>query len=203
MPINKLKAIQMVRFKSEFYKDFSKYIKIEQSTKKYHYFEIYDGVISKTKIVNKQSLREIYQYDCEDLFNFFRSNNELLPQLLYETTHFFIFEYVEGELVKNITIEDFNYLQKFEDLEFYPFVNSLYTNLVRKPDNTIKLIDLKHLDFKICNIPEYIKKDLIIFLYNKEDKVSKLFIKSTKYLDEKIRILERDYHNIEVIKFEE
>lgn len=200
--INKLKALQMVRFKTEFFEDFSGEIKILHQEKNYHYFEIYEGVMRKTKVVNKQSLREIYGYDCEDLFDFFRTNNELLPLLYGETEHFFLFEYIEGEPIRNITKEDFNYLEKFEGLEFYPFFNSLYTNLIRQEDGKIKLIDLKHLDNKVCNIPDYLKDNLIVFLYNKEDRISNLYIKNKKYIEEILNILEKDYDNIRIMEIE-
>jgi len=201
--INKTKVKQIIEYKKEFNLDFGLNIDIKQNRKLFHYFEIYDGYLKKTKVVRKKSIQEIYEYDCEDLFNFFRSEDELLPTLLGESKHFFIFEYVEGELVKSITKEDFKYLERFESYEFYPFINSLYTNLIRLEDGSIKLADLKHLDNKICKIPEYLKENLIVFLYNKEDRVSNLYIKDEKYIDEIFEILEKDYDNIKVIKFEE
>ena len=200
MQIDKVKARQMVRFKVEFFEDFSSSIPIKQNNKRYHYFEIYDGILRKTKVVNKESLREIYGYDCEDLFEFFRSGDDLIPQLLDESEHFFIFEYIEGDILTDIKIENFEYLKKFRNHEFYPFLNSLYSNIIRLKDGSIKLVDLKHLDFKICNYPEYLKKSLIVFLYNKENKVSKLYIEEDKYLDEILGILKKDYDNIQIIK---
>ena len=199
---NKLKLSQMINFKKEFKKDFGFDIDIKQDKKVYHYFEIFPGKLRKTKVVRKKSLQDIYGYNCEDLFNFFRKNDELLPQLLGETENFFIFEYLEGDLITDINYEDFKYLKRFEGYEFYPFINSLYTNLIRLKDGTIKLIDLKHLDSKICNIPEYLKKNLIVFLYNKENKIGNLYIDNKIYLNEILEILKKDYDDIKVIDFE-
>lgn len=197
--LNKIKIKQMINFKKNFYSDFGLEIELKQTDKIFHYFEIYDGSLKKTKIVHKKSLQEIYGYDGSDLFEFFRSNNELLPQLLKETDNFFIFEFLEGEILTSITSEDFNYLERFENEEFYPFINSLYYNLIRLEDGKIKLIDLKHLDNKICNIPEHLKQNLIVFLYNIDNKISNLYIRKEKYLDEILNILEKDYDNIKVI----
>jgi len=186
---------QIITFKKQFKESFGYDIIPCRTNKIYHYFE----VVNNTKIVSKEALQYIYGNDCISLFNFFRSNNKLLPKVLDENKYFFIFEYLEGEIMVDITKEDFDYLEQFQGLEFYPFVNSLYSNLIRT-SNGIKLIDLKHLDNKVTNLPNKIKDTLIVYMNNEDNNVSDLYIRDDKYLDEILEVLIKDYFIINIKK---
>jgi len=186
---------QIITFKKQFKENFDYDIIPCRTNKIYHYFEI----VNDTKVVSKDALKEIYQDDCIELFKFFRSNNKLLPMLLNETNNFFIFEYLEGEVMIDIAKEDFDYLEQFEGSEFYPFVNSLYSNLIRT-SNGIKLMDLKHLDNKVTNLPDKIKDTLIVYMNNNDNNISNLYVRDEKYLDDILEILIEDYHIMNVIK---
>ncbi len=192
---NKMK--RMVNFKEQYFLDFNKVIVLKIPKKVYFYFQ----VINDMKVVSKEALIDIYGYDCEDLFEYFRSNNKLMPYLIEETKHFFVFEYLTGEILKDITKADFDYLRQFENAEFFPFHNSLYTNIIRLSNGNIKLIDFKHLDNKITKLPKHLTENMFVFMSYKDE--SGLYIDDTTNIEEIKKILSIDYYNIATIRYKD
>jgi len=191
--LTKVLLKQVLLYKQQFREDFERNVIPKNTTKIFHYFEIIDD----TKVVSKEALELIYEDKLYNLFDFLRSGNKLLPKLLKETEHFFIFEYLRGDIMRNVTKEDFDYLEQFQGIEFYPFINPLYTNLIRTKDG-IKLIDLKHLDNKVVDLPEHLKETMCVYMGNEEKNISKLYIRDLKHIDEIQSILSKDYYNIEI-----
>jgi len=179
------KLHQMLSFKQRFLEDFGRPVSLDMNDKIYFYFQKVEG----TKVVSKEALQQIYEYDCEDLFDFLRSGNPLLPCLIEETRHFFVFEYLHGEVLESITADDFREIERLTaGSEYTPFHNSMYTNII-KTGGKIKLIDFKHLDNKITEVDI----DTFVFMHNNKNKICDLYIRNFDDLDSIMELLEKDY----------
>lgn len=196
--IEKLKSI--VEFKNQYLKDFGKKIVINNNKKYFFYFQ----QCGDKKIVSKSSLQNIYMNDCAGLFNFFRQKNSFLPKLCAETKHFFIFEWVGGETLHRISKEDFDILSEITlPDKFWPFCNSLYTNIVKTPEGIINIVDLKHFDFGNCDVHDNVIQHFWVFMHNEKAGVNTLYIKNVEHLPDIQMMLQVDYDisNMEIEDF--
>lgn len=177
-------------------------IKITPWTKKiYFYFFIHEG----KKWVSKSGLnfvytnadtwtndplpdhcglqREFKSVDVVDFLNYY--SGKLLPPR-QQNQSFFIFDWIEGEPVNSITIDEFFYLHDQNmSMEFTPFYNSMTYNLVRTRDR-IYLVDLKHFDRKI-DLPFF------VYFYNDAHQINRLYVEIGANLDKIIQHLKIDY----------
>lgn len=152
----------------------------------YFYFFELDG----KKYVHKESLRFVYsnaetytkeidpyycgltkQYEPTPVCEFLEAySGNALPKLLDSNDKFFVYEYIDGEPVDDITQDEFYQLWQYHtEFDLTPFYNSMTYNLARTA-NSIKVIDLKHFECKI-NMPFF------IYLYNEDNGINRLYIK--------------------------
>jgi hypothetical protein len=128
--------------------------------------------------------KEFEPFDVENVLENYEGN--LLPKLLDNNDKFFVYEYVEGDLVTDLNNNEFFNLKKTVcNTKFTPFYNSMAFNLVRTK-NDIKLIDFKHLEKK-QDIPFF------IYFYNLENCINRLYIESGVNLDKINNLLKVDY----------
>lgn len=158
------------------------------------------------KYVHKESLRFVYAnadtytklidpYYCHltkefvppDVCSFLENyKGTALPALLESNDKFLVYEYINGEPIDSLSVDEFYQLEQYHnDFELTPFYNSMTYNLARTA-NSIKVIDLKHFECKI-NMPFF------IYLYNEDNGINKLYIKSGTDLSLIINHLITDY----------
>ena len=97
--------------------------------------------------------------------------------------HFWIVDWLEGEIITEITEKDFWSLKKkWDKQDFTPFYNQMCYNLIK--NNGIYIIDYKHFEYK---------KDLpfFVYFYNNDYNINTLYY--YKDLDKIIKHLEIDY----------
>jgi hypothetical protein len=195
----KMKIKLMREAIQDFEKDFGRKPKTFFTKKDNFYFivDYYDDM--KTKFIHKKSLKMIYT-------NYDTYTYDLEPETCYLTKqykpfdlcqlglpeiskNFYAVTWLEGEIVMNISKEDFYHLKnKWNDKKFTPFYNQMLFNLIRNAEG-IFIIDYKHFEYS---------KDLpfFIYFYNKDFNVNKLYCeKNIKKEDlEKIKKhLRKDY----------
>jgi|688.fasta_scaffold504815_2 hypothetical protein len=166
----------------------------------------YFFILGNKKYVHKESLRfvnsnaETYTTDLNPYYCSLKKefepfdpepflekyNGNLLPKLLDNNDKFFVYEYVEGDLVTDLNIKEFyNLKEKILDIKITPFYNSMAFNLVRTVDD-IKLIDFKHLEKK-KNLPFF------VYFYNLKNCINRLYIESKNDLYKVTNLLKTDY----------
>jgi hypothetical protein len=170
--------------------------------KPYFYFFELDG----KKFVHKEALRFVYanadtytkevspyycklikEYNPPDICKFLESyNGDALPSLLDSNSKFLVYEYITGDPINSLTQDEFYQLERYHnELELTPFYNSMTYNLART-ENSIKIIDLKHFEYKI-NI------SFFIYLYNEDHGINQLYVKCNTNLESIVKHLAVDY----------
>lgn len=202
------KSKQILKAKKHYLEDFDKETKMF-TNKEFFYFFLDEG----KKYIHKDSLRfcltnaDTYNFDINptgetntdpqvvkafekeihDLFEFYTNyKGNFLPNL-QSSKHFFYYDFVEGESITSITDEEFFKLKEFHDSsEFTPFYNSLCYNIVREPNNSLKIIDFKHFERKD-------EKPFFVYLYNEDHRINVLYMEKTDDLKQALSHLIQDY----------
>jgi len=168
----------------------------------YFYFFILD----KKKYVHKKSLRffysnaETYTKDIDpwyckfpketipvDICYFLETySGDFLPKLIEKNDKFLVYEYIEGNNLNSITIDDFYQLKnRHNEMMLTPFYNSMTYNLT-KNENGVKLIDLKHFELK-NNLPFF------VYMYNQNNNINTLYIEENTDINTILKHLSGDY----------
>jgi len=210
----KSKALYIRKAIAHFKEEFNIDIKIF-TKKMFYYFTIHNNI----KYIHKESFLfylnngDTFTYDIipwkcnidslntfdfmyNDIVKLLKSNNNLIPHIR-ESNNFYMYDFVEGEPIIDISVKEFFELRKFfNENTIIPFYNSMCFNIVRTL-NGLKIIDLKHFERK-DNKPFY------IYLNNDKYNINTLYIEETSDLELVLKHLRRDYtitnENIKVIK---
>jgi hypothetical protein len=131
---------------------------------------VYTNADTFTTDIDPDSCALEKQISVVDILPFLSSyTGTLLPKLLEDNDKFFVYEYFDGSPIEDISAEEFYYLKsQHELLPVTPFYNSMTYNLARN-NETIKLIDFKHFDYK-RDLPFF------MYLYNEDNRVNTLYI---------------------------
>lgn len=201
------KAKQIREAMADYKQEFDKNVKIF-TNKEFFYFFMDDN----KKFIHKDSLRfrltnaDTYGYninpevclledrknvpsmekEIKDIFDFIiNTKSPLMPELT-QTKNFLSYEFIEGEPLKEITLEDFYILKEFhEQHEFTPFYNSMCYNIIRTKSG-LKIVDFKHYERKD-------KKPFFVYMYNQKYNVNTLYLETSTNLYQVLEYLKQDY----------
>jgi hypothetical protein len=166
------KIVNIKQAQDDFFAIYHEHIQVPHTNKPLFYFIAKDG----KKYVHKHSLRFIYSnrdtFTLEDGVNYCKLTQEFtpldivsmleaeqipfFPRLLDTNEYFLVYEYVDGELMQDLTNDDYQECKALhQSCKYTPFYNSINDNLIRTPSG-IKLIDFKQLDPVDPTIPFYV-----------------------------------------------